>query len=87
MAATPIGSAVLRHVSSEGCQLVSGDLRPGVGQRLRFKVDSVRPITGTVRWSVGDRAGFEFDEPISARALGVLQRYHPALVSIRLYSA
>ena len=81
------GSATLRHVSSEGCQIRIADARPKVGQRLRLRLESMGQITGTVRWSVGDRAGFEFDEPISLRRIATLEKLPTETVVVRVYPA
>ena len=83
--APDFGSATLRHISSEGCQIRIADARAKVGQRLRLRLESMGQITGTVRWSVGDRAGFEFDEPISRRTIAALEQLPTEMLVVRVY--
>ena len=45
----------------------------------------MRQITGTVRWSLGDRAGFEFDEPISRRTIAALEQLPTEMLVVRVY--
>jgi hypothetical protein len=58
-----------RHVSSEGCQFVMSGKAPGLGRRLRVAAGPQWAITGTVRWVVGERIGFAFDQRIDAAAV------------------
>lgn len=78
------GSALPKHVSAEGCQLVldTGEVHPG--QRFRFELGGSHSITGTVRWSVGYHHGFVFDAPLCRTWLLALATHGQAARSVRL---
>lgn len=61
-------SALARHVSADGCQLVVEQRPVAAGQSFSFALDGHPPVRGTVRWVVKDRVGFAFDRPISRGA-------------------
>lgn len=80
-------AAVPRHVCAEGCQLVVRHADVRAGQRLRFRLEGARAVAGTVRWVVGDRAGFAFDRPLSRDDASVLLRHGRDLPGLALYPA
>ncbi|WP_156842099.1 PilZ domain-containing protein [Novosphingobium aquimarinum] len=83
-----VGSALLRHVSAEGCQLMVESLPVESGARLAVVVpDSPHYVLGTVRWLVGSRAGFAFDADIGHELRAILESQHPLPTPVLLYSA
>lgn len=80
-----VGSALLRHVSPEGCQLMVESLDILPGTRLAIVPESPHRITGTVRWLVGGRAGFAFDEVIGGELRALLESAHPLPTPVSLY--
>lgn len=79
------GIAVARHVSADGCQLVMGQARTQPGQRFRFHLAGFAPVSGTVRWTVADRAGFAFDSPLCRSSLRILSGHGAAMQALQLY--
>lgn len=67
-------SAVARHISSDGCQLVVQRDLFMQGERYSFTLDGFPMIQGTVRWVVKDRVGFAFDAPISSATQTAIQQ-------------
>jgi hypothetical protein len=82
-----VGSALLRHVSPEGCQLMVDSLDILPGARLVIVPESPHFATGIVRWLVGGRAGFAFDEAIGGELRALLESAHPLPTPVTLYKA
>ncbi|EIZ81359.1 hypothetical protein WSK_0066 [Novosphingobium sp. Rr 2-17] len=82
---TAYALATARHVSSDGCQLVfeRDDVRRG--QRFAFALDGAEPVSGAVRWVVGDRAGFAFDSPIGHDKIRALEQGNRRPGALDLY--
>jgi hypothetical protein len=78
-------SAIARHISADGCQFVTGSAGIVEGQRFRFAPGGLAPISGTVRWVVGDRAGFAFDRPIPTEAQATMRQHRGIVEEIDLY--
>lgn len=72
-AVTPFATALARHVSPEGCQLVVESSLLEKGLRLVMAQAGFARVTGTVRWVVGDRAGFAFDAPIAGEFMQAMK--------------
>jgi hypothetical protein len=82
-----VGSAFLRHVSAEGCQLMVESIEIASGLRFAIVVpDSSHYVLGTVRWLVGSRAGFAFDTEIGHDLRAILESQHPLPTPVLLYS-
>lgn len=62
-----------RHMSCEGCQLVVDCGTLAAGQRCVLTFEPLGRIAGTVRWVVGDRAGFAFDEVMDRERQNVMK--------------
>ena len=78
-------SALARHISAEGCQFVTGWGEIAEGQRFSFALGGHPPVSGTVRWVVGDRAGFAFDQPISREAQATMRQLCRTVERLDLY--
>jgi len=78
-------SALARHVSDEGCQLVVAGVEVGAGQRFTLEIAATERISGSVRWVVGARAGFAFDEPIGGDTLNAIRQGGPGLAALDIY--
>lgn len=78
-------SAVARHISAEGCQFSIEQDDVAEGQRFSFAIEGHPPISGTVRWVVGDRVGFAFDHPISRDAQKAMQMRCRVVQGLDLY--
>lgn len=83
---TVLGSALLRHVSAEGCQLMVESLDISVGMRIAIVSESKEYVTGTVRWLVSGRAGFAFDQVIKSELRAILESEHPLPTPVTLYA-
>lgn len=83
---TVLGSALLRHVSAEGCQLMVESLDISVGMRIAIVVETGEFVTGTVRWLVSGRAGFAFDQVIQSELRAILESEHPLPTPVRLHA-
>jgi len=70
---SPYATALAKHVSPEGCQLVVERNLLEKGVRLVLSLAGNPRVTGTVRWVVEDRAGFAFDAPIAADLMGMMR--------------
>ncbi|PEQ11779.1 hypothetical protein B2G71_15125 [Novosphingobium sp. PC22D] len=82
-----IGSALLRHVSAEGCQLLLESRVIRVGMRLSLALEPSIRVAGTVRWIVAGRAGFEFDQALTSRIQALLEPTHPLPSPVTIYPA
>ena len=80
------GAAVAKHVCHEGCQLVLRQSRMEPGQRFRFHLAGFPPVSGTVRWTVADRAGFAFDSPLCRNSLRILSSHGAAMQALQLFA-
>ncbi|WP_338245548.1 EAL domain-containing protein [Aurantiacibacter hainanensis] len=70
----------IRNISSTGAQ-IEGPWDVVVGTDLRLELSSGSFVTGTVRWSAGNRIGVEFAEPLertNSGKIAVLQAPPPA---------
>lgn len=79
--------AIARHVSSEGCQFVVEQDNIAQGQRFSFAVEGHSRVRGTVRWVVGDRLGFAFDQPITREAQRAMLTRARIVQGLELYPA
>ena len=66
------GTALLLDLSCAGAQL-QGDALPAAGKDVLLKCHAIE-IFGTVLWTVDDRCGVCFDEPITRQTLAELRR-------------
>lgn len=85
--AEPRGAALeglVRHVSEDGCQLILMAKAPNVGRRLSFECAPGSTISGTIRWVLGDRVGFAFDQRISPEAVAQVTATGAQIKTIRL---
>jgi hypothetical protein len=67
-----VADAVLANVSSEGCCLTVARDSCSVGQPVLIRAGSAKRIPGTVRWTLPQRVGVEFDIPLDPAALSDL---------------
>lgn len=84
---TEVGSALLKHVSAEDCQLLLESDGLAVGMRLAVTCQDNHRVTGTVRWIVGMRAGFAFDHVIGHEVQAALESEHPLPTPVKLHAA
>lgn len=66
-------SAIARHVSAEGCQLLIDHDAVSQGQRFSLELVGRSAVSGAVRWVVGDCVGFAFDSPLGIDEVRTLQ--------------
>ncbi|WP_235522936.1 PilZ domain-containing protein [Novosphingobium sp. Leaf2] len=79
-------SAMARHISEDGCQLVLEAESLAQGQRVSFALEG-GCVRATVRWIVQDRAGVAFDAPLSAAQQALMVGSSRALQRLDLYAA
>jgi hypothetical protein len=72
----------LNNLSADGCslQLTFGSFM--VGDLVWFRIESIQPWRGTVRWVNGDKVGVEFERPFYPAVFELLVKSHqPVTVS------
>jgi len=67
----------LSDLSCRGCRIVAPLSPLTIGDRLSIRPDGMESLTGTVRWSSSEDAGFEFDYPLHPAVASHLCRQNP----------
>jgi hypothetical protein len=62
----------LIEISRSGCQITVREGLLARGQHVLIKTGGIAGLAGTVRWTRGEVAGIEFDEPLQAPLLELM---------------
>jgi len=71
-------SVELSDISCRGCRIMSHLVILRLGERMTIQPEGLEGLTGTVRWSLAEYAGFEFDYPLHPAVVDHLCRIHPS---------